>query len=1085
MKAAAGRLTRGALRQRWAAFFGHGAPHDRAAALLCGRRPLFTCSAVLQKYPPPPPAVRSSGGSHHYRPFTAEDEAQLASVLTTKPKHVTRHIRQSMLQSRRRIGQFRNAVTYLMILLQSKLQQKAISPADATALLESIMRECVSLRQGDMAHLLFRAAIRFRKYGLQIGYPFVRSLFESYRTDNARELMRNMAEELRNDPTLRFIAVLAYQLSGDPVRAAALWKEIPSDTLQTSDYCALIESLGTTAAYEDAMRLTKELLSQEDALARRGIQMDSILSSAVVSLRGGPGDKEVAALTEMAVARGARLSEAAMATLLRAELSDPRRVACPADAYAVEKGLREKLRVESLGLAAETALIAKCSDMMAHSHEQGDEVMLEKVKHLQAVVEAALEEDRVDDLADPMYILALIKGFGVLGRFEEMRGVFDRVRKAGLVKDHRLYDEMLKWYAYSYNLKEVIALKEEMTQQNIFHTAYTYHNLFRVLDRYYPKVVEKYLAEMRGKGMAIEGFMYPTLLRVFTELQDVHTVEQLYAEIKSKASHGNRSVLTSGAIIQMLKCFQANEERCQALLKDAEEFGLLANQSVQAEVIRLYAEQNRRAELDTFLSRIPCKSVSLYRALLRDAAKRRDRERFSQLLKEVSSDGLPLNERLFSTVVTGLSYFQDHEGVKEYIKRASANDSITRSPFFFAESAAANARVGDPAAAEACWEDLLAANIAITMPVYNRFLELFLTQNNMSRVQQVLDTMMERVPPNPVTATTVVDMLGKMGRLSEMEAVLAEMNMSTNATPTLVTYHQAMNAYAKCGDVAKMEDVRERLKEAGFKENHVTYNILFEGYGRAKRFERLPELQRERTQRGIPMEEFGYVVLLTYYSRARLGAEAEALVEDMVNNGVPFTSRVLSTIATAFSVMGNIPQTEHYVALLLAHPDCRLREVESVYLIYARMRDTVKLQELLDTKSLPKSEFAYNVSVAAFARAGEHNKVAFLLLQMEGLGYSLSRSTSVTLSSLLLKAGKLDLAQTVLRWEADRGHVTDKDREALLALQLAKDPSENDEPEGNLATEDAIQEQLQHEARRLQRRTSADDDIEEDDDQIL
>ena len=64
--------------------------------------------------------------------------------------------------------------------------------------------------------------------------------------------------------------------------------------------------------------------------------------------------------------------------------------------------------------------------------------------------------------------------------------------------------------------------------------------------------------------------------------------------------------------------------------------------------------------------------------------------------------------------------------------------------------------------------------------------------------------MMKLIPPNPITATTVVDMLGKMGRFEEMEAVLNEMSRSTNAAPTLVTFHQAMNAYAKCGDVIQM-----------------------------------------------------------------------------------------------------------------------------------------------------------------------------------------------------------------------------------------------------------------------------------------
>lgn len=77
-------------------------------------------------------AHNSYAGGGHYRPFSSEDELHLASVLSSKPRHVARYIRQSMLHSRRRIAQFRNSVTYLMILLQSRLQRREINPDDAT-----------------------------------------------------------------------------------------------------------------------------------------------------------------------------------------------------------------------------------------------------------------------------------------------------------------------------------------------------------------------------------------------------------------------------------------------------------------------------------------------------------------------------------------------------------------------------------------------------------------------------------------------------------------------------------------------------------------------------------------------------------------------------------------------------------------------------------------------------------------------------------------------------------------------------------------------------------------------------------------
>ncbi|KEG15194.1 hypothetical protein DQ04_00151130 [Trypanosoma grayi] len=949
----------------------------------------------------------SRGG--HYRPFSSEDEAQLVAILTSKPRHVARYVRQSMLRSRRRITQFRNSVTFLMIVLQSKLQRGEISPADASALTESLMKECVELRQGDMAHLLFRASIRFRKYGMTVGFQLVKHLFDSYRVDNAKDLMKNMADELRGDESLRMLAVLAYQFAGHNAEAHALLQEIPEGKLTTADYAALIEAYGMTAKYDDIMALMRRL-STADASCRQRLDLDALFSTGIVAIRGDVGMMED--LKDMASQHNAVLSEQAVGALMRSRLQSVRTVAA---VYEAEAALRRDLAVASLGMAAETAVIAKCSEILSRSQKASDDVMLQKVLHLENVVEECVANDTAEDL-EPSYLLSLIKGYGVLGRFDDMKRCFNRLNDAGVVRDHRLYDEMLRWYAHAYNLKEVIALKEEMREKHIFHTSQTYQHVFRVLDKYYPRMVEKYMNEMRSKGIQIEAFMYPTLLRVFGELQDLSMVEQLYREIKSKAASGSTAAFSPAVVVQLLKSYQHDTDRCESIIREAENYGLLASEMVQAEIVQYYSIHDRYTDLHALVSRLPYKSPDMYRVLLRDASKRRDRRAFNALLKDMHENRVKINERIFGVVVTALGHFNDLDGVKQYFHEALMNDAV-RTPLFFAIAAAAFARLGDAQGIDECWNDLLQSKVTITMPVYNKFLDLYMANNNVEMVQQILNTMMRLVPPNPVTATTVVDMLGKMGRLGEMESVLEEMSRSTNAAPTQVTYHQAMNAYAKSGDVAKMEAMRAKMKEEGLCDNHVTFNILVEGYGRAKRYEHIKELVEERKSKQIPMEEFGYVGLLNIYSRARMVEETAKLVEEMVESGVPFTSRMLATVATSFSYIGDLPKMEHYVSLLLSHPDCRQRDVESVYILYAKMRDTVRLQELLDTEKLPKTQFIYNICVAAFARAAEHTKVATLLTQMEERGYSLTRNTSVTLSSLLLKAGKLELAQTVLKWK--------------------------------------------------------------------
>ncbi|KAG5466876.1 hypothetical protein LSCM1_01053 [Leishmania martiniquensis] len=956
------------------------------------------------------PASRSLS---HYRPFSSEDEAALASVLSTKPRHVARHIRQTMLHSRRRIAQFRNAVTYLMISLQSRLQHQEMQPEDAAAIMESLMRECVELRQGDMAHLLFRAAVRFRKYGLIITFPFVRYLYESYRRENAQELMRSMAEELKTHDEMKVLAVLAYQFSGQRAASVALWEAVPKEKITTNDYCAVLEGMGMTGCFDEVVGFAERVIGEVVAKRRHDVDLNAVVSRAVIASRGSSA--AVNAVARLANGHQLTLSDAAVGALARSRLQE-KSVTSVADVYKVEAALCAELNRMSLGMAGDSAVIAKSSELIVRTHETADEVMLQKVQHLRRILEEAIANDTLDDLG-ALYASSLIRGFGVLGRFEEMRQCFDLLDKVGLVKDHKLYDEMLRWYAHAYNLKEVVALKEEMTRKEVYHTTQTYQNVFRVLDRYYPRLVEKYLAEMRGRGMQVDGPMYPTLVRVFHALSDYAKVEELFREAKQRAAQGATHTMSPALIVQMLRCYPRDVTRGEAIVQDAEQYGLLSNEAVQAEVLNHYALNDQPEAMQTFLERIPHKTANVFRVLLRNAAQHRNRAQFNAVLQEMEAKDIPLNERLFSVIVTSLAHFQDPEGVRAYVHKALASNRI-HTPLFFADVATAFERLGDVDAVDQSWAGLLNTKMTITMPVYNRFLDVYMALNNMPKVQEILDTMMKLVPPNPVTATTVVDMLGKMGRLTEMEAILDEMCKSTNAVPTLVTYHQAMNAYAKCGDVSKMEAVREKLKLKGFHENAVTYNILFDGYGRAKRFEHLLELVEERKERGIPMEEFGYVVLLNTYARARMPTEAEALVDEIVSgSNVVLSSRLLATVASTFSQTGNVDQMQRYISLLLSHPECRLRDIESVYLIYARLRDTVKLQELLDTPKLPKTSFIYNICVSAFARAGEHAKVAFLLTEMESRGFALTRNTSIVLSSLLLKAGRLELAQMVLKWK--------------------------------------------------------------------
>lgn len=966
-----------------------------------------------------------------FQPFSAKEEEELVHVLSTKPKHVARHIRQSMLQSSRSVAQFRNSVTYLMIMLQSQLQKQEIQPENAAVVIQGIMSECVSTRQSDMAHLLFRAAVRFRKYGVRLSTDAVRILFESYRGSQARELMEALANELRHEKDMRAIVMTAYLFAGRQDAAEEVKNGIPKDELTTDDFCAMVDGSGAVGNHEAVVEYVKEAFEVQTQ-----VDLPVIASAAIIAVRGS--EEMMDNLFQSCLESGIPLSDNAISCVIRSKVMEAKTLA---DVYEVEQRLRKDLNVESLGLASETAILSKCSDLVARSHCAADEAMFNKVKHLQAVVEASTD-------VEAPYLMSLLKGYGVLGKVEEMNALFE-VMKGSHEVDGRIYDEVLRWNGIAENVKDVIRIKEEMEQKQIRHSPNTYINIFRCLDKFYPRMVEKYYNEMMSKGFAIDARMYPVLLQVFGDIGDMAMVEQLYAEMRIKSSQG-LAVFTSKASRVLLNIYRSDEEKCEEIIAQAANKGHMSSFALKHSMLKFYSKHNREKDLMRVLEGMPRKTPDTYRIVLRHYATTNQRARFEETIAEMRRSTIAFDDETVRVLITSFSKWGDATKVRHVLSEATTIDGV-HTGLFYADAAAAFARVGDMDSLNTVWDDLVNSKINITMTVFNKFLDLYMSVNNMEKVQAILNHMMLHVPPNPVTATTVVDMLGKMGRLNEMEALLDEMSKSKNAAPTVVTYHQAMSAYAKVGDITKVEMVREKMRDANMPESAITFNILVDAYGRAKRYEQIADLVQERRSKGIQMEEFGYIGLINTYSRARMSDEVNDVVASLLGSSVPLNARLLGVIATAYSFIGDMGKVEHYVNLLLNHPTRRQRDVEGVFLLYSRLRDTRKIEEML--MLYPKTEYIYNVCIGSFAKSGDYAKVASLLQEMEQKKLTLQRNTSITLSSLLLKAGKVELAQAVLNWKAQPQHAA-----VAAAAHPAAEPTaahEEDTPE-----EDIIAEQL-------------------------
>ena len=200
----------------------------------------------------------TTGRRHQFQPFSERDESDLVRVITSKPRHVLRHVRQQVWRSRKRELAFRHNVTQLMIVVQDFLRKQLLDPQHASVIMEGVLEDCVRHGQHDMAHLLFRAFLRFRRHGCVISIDALRNLFDSYKGTDNSEMMLQLAAEMKGEPGLRAFCIAAYLFAGKPEDAEALKASVKPTELQAQDLIAIVEGYDKLNKRDKIVALIKD-----------------------------------------------------------------------------------------------------------------------------------------------------------------------------------------------------------------------------------------------------------------------------------------------------------------------------------------------------------------------------------------------------------------------------------------------------------------------------------------------------------------------------------------------------------------------------------------------------------------------------------------------------------------------------------------------------------------------------------------------------------------------------------------------------------------------------------------------------------
>jgi pentatricopeptide repeat protein len=449
---------------------------------------------------------------------------------------------------------------------------------------------------------------------------------------------------------------------------------------------------------------------------------------------------------------------------------------------------------------------------------------------------------------------------------------------------------------------------------------------------------------------------------------------------------------------------------------------------VQTAMLSAFAKKGHdsKEQLEAFVASLPAWTSETYNVLIHMYGREKNKEKVVALFEKMKAEQVPMNDVTFGTLVTAFARLKDSDRVHEVVELLKQKEG-TVSANFYSVLAASLHRMGDSAGVNDAWEDLQSSKLFPDTEVYNQFLSLYGRQHNTSKVQTVLDCMMRHVPPNPVTSTTVLDLLGKTGRVFEMEALFEDMKKSADAQPTAVTYHQVLNAFAKTGDVAKMDKVRQEMATKGFQENAVTFNILADGYGRAKRFEQLNELLAQRKAAGVPMDELGYCVIIAAYGRAKIVAELQRIaIELKTEEGASkcITNKVVWSFIDAHCRCNDVHGMESWVAELVAlgsGSDKQLTAPQDMVMLsyYCRLGDMEKVDasvQKIEESGHSLSYGALNAIAKGYSKAGQFEKTVAVLHKMRDRNFVPDSATTLALSGAFLKAGLHEQAQQIVEW---------------------------------------------------------------------
>jgi len=143
----------------------------------------------------------------------------------------------------------------------------------------------------------------------------------------------------------------------------------------------------------------------------------------------------------------------------------------------------------------------------------------------------------------------------------------------------------------------------------------------------------------------------------------------------------------------------------------------------------------------------------------------------------------------------------------------------------------------------AVYNEMIAAEIQLSITTYNALIDACARNNDMVRVQPLMEDMARQgIEPNVITYSTIVKGYCQDNRLEKAFELLEEMKKSSCLHPDEITYNTVLDGCARSGLWEKGIAVLEDMQKAGVFPSNFTLSVLVKLANRSKRPEKAFEL---------------------------------------------------------------------------------------------------------------------------------------------------------------------------------------------------------------------------------------------------